>query len=66
MLGHDNPIVESLDRTGLPPWDSGKEPVCPVCGEPCDSIYFDRNNDVVGCENCLTVRDAWELMWDNE
>lgn len=63
-LRHDHPVVESLDKTGLPPWDSGEEPHCPVCGAACDTVYFDRLNDAVGCENCLTARDAWDLMYE--
>ena len=38
----DHPIVQNLERTGYP---DGKEPVfpiCPVCGEECDTMYKDR------------------------
>lgn len=60
----DHPIVESLDRTGLPPWDKGQEPICPVCGASCETIYFDRNGDAVGCDECVEARDAWDLMYE--
>lgn len=58
----DDPIIESLERTGLPPWNDGKEPSCPVCGEPCDTLYRNKDGDVVGCEECLTAFDAWEVL----
>ena len=60
----DHPIVESLDKTGLPPWDDGKAPTCPVCGEECDTLYYSKDGDVVGCNECLTAYDAWDLMWE--
>lgn len=60
----DDLIVRSLDSTGLPPWDDGREPVCPVCGEACDTIYFDMNGNAVGCNECLLARDAWDLMYE--
>lgn len=65
-MEHDNPIVESLDNTGLPPWDDGQEPICPICEEPCETIYFNIDGDAVGCENCLTPRDAWDLMLEED
>lgn len=61
----DDPIVESLDKTGLPPWNDGKVPVCPVCGNECDTLYYNNNGDVVGCDECVTAYDAWDLMWED-
>lgn len=60
----DNPIVQSLERTGLPPWQDDKEPVCPICGEPCDTIYFNNCGEAVGCDVCVEARDAWDLMYE--
>lgn len=39
-----------------------KAPVCPVCGEECESIYKDRWGNICGCENCVEKMDAWEEM----
>ena len=35
-------------------------PVCPVCGEDCEEIFFDVNNEVCGCDKCIHSRDAYE------
>ena len=58
----DDPIIRSLERTGLPPWNDGREPRFPVCGQSCDTIYRNAEGDVVGCNECLTAFDAWEAL----
>lgn len=35
-------------------------PTCPVCGEECYTIYYDRDKSVVGCENCVDTKRACE------
>lgn len=41
-------------------------PICPICGEECEEIFFDKAGDVCGCENCVTSRDAWEWLWEQK
>lgn len=54
----DDPIIDSLLRTGQPPWRlHEKEPVCPCCGMEC-SIVYKADNEIVGCDCCLTPCDA--------
>ena len=54
----DDPIVDSLNRYGVPPWQRDEhEPVCPCCGMEC-SIVYKADNEIVGCDNCLTPCDA--------
>lgn len=36
-------------------------PICPVCGEEADTLYKDRQGNVIGCTTCITEVDAWEL-----
>lgn len=60
-----NPIIESLERTGLPPWNDGRVPRCPCCGEETDTLYRNPEGDVVGCGECLTAYDAWEALGDD-
>lgn len=36
------------------------EPTCPVCGDYCDTVYADIHGDIVGCSECLSMKDAWE------
>ena len=50
----DVPVIRSLERTGCLPWEQEEEQaVCPVCGEECETAYYDRYGDVVGCDCCL-------------
>ena len=35
-------------------------PVCPVCGEECEEFYFDNDGDICGCDNCISVKNAYE------
>lgn len=39
-------------------------PLCPCCGEECVVIYRDRFGEYVGCDVCVTEKDAWEWMED--
>lgn len=36
-------------------------PICPVCGEECETIYQDRYGTYVGCDVCVETKDAWEV-----
>ena len=66
----DAPWIRECEATGHSTygyWNSPppeREPVCPVCGESCDTFYRDKAGDVVGCENCVTSYDAWEELGD--
>lgn len=35
-------------------------PHCPVCGEWCDTIYRNREGEIIGCDNCVDSMDAWD------
>ena len=41
-----------------------KKYYCPVCGEEVDSVYVDNEGDILGCENCVSIRDAGEVLDD--
>ena len=60
----DHPDIVCAERTGYPPWNDGKVPICPVCGVQCETIYKDWTGDIVGCDDCITARDAWEELVD--
>lgn len=58
----DDPIIRSLENTGLAPWQSElKQPHCPICGQECEKIYLNSDGDPAGCDECLTAYDAWEV-----
>lgn len=35
-------------------------PICPVCGEQADLFYMNDESEIIGCQNCASVVDAWE------
>lgn len=46
----------------IPPED---DPVyCPVCGEECDKVVINENNEVIGCDQCLRIEYA--SFWKEE
>ena len=58
----DHPVIRNMERTGYPYGKEPEYPHCPICGAECDTIYI-RNEDyeVIGCSECLSSRDAWEV-----
>ena len=57
----DDPIIRMMERTGYPSERYQDEPRCPVCGELCETLYKDRYGDIVGCDECITTLNAWEV-----
>ena len=52
----DAPWIREAETYGYPPDYS---PIlCPECGEECDVIYMDDNNNVLGCDQCIRAVDA--------
>ncbi len=47
-----------------PPIPDDYIPVCPVCGEECDTVYVDLYDDVVGCDRCINMEDAYEYLYE--
>lgn len=35
-------------------------PTCPVCGAECSEVYTGYLHAVLGCDVCVSVKDAWE------
>ncbi len=57
----DHPVIRNLERTGYP---DGREPVyprCPVCGDECETVYRNKNYEIVGCDCCVRTDEAWEV-----
>ena len=55
-----HPDITAAERTG---YAAGREPVwpvCPECGAECEKVYFTEPGICVGCDICLTEKDAWE------
>lgn len=56
----DHPDIRSAELTGYGCGHREVYPVCPVCGMECETIYY-QDLDIVGCEECITWRDAWNV-----
>ena len=45
------------------PQDEPDCPICPVCGEECETLYR-QGNEILGCDNCSVGVNA--LEWQDE
>jgi hypothetical protein len=51
-----------MEATGYPDGKYPKYPRCPVCGRECDTIYKNTiDNEIVGCDECISREDPWEI-----
>ena len=41
-----------------------KQYFCPICGEEVDALYVSADGDIVGCDNCISYKEAWEVLDD--
>ncbi len=39
-----------------------KTPICTVCGWECETVVKNLNGEVIGCNNCLEIEDAYFWM----
>ena len=37
---------------------------CPVCFEECDTLYVNAQGDILGCDNCVSVKFASEVLYE--
>ena len=58
----DAPWIRDAENNGWGPSDP--DPVCPVCGEECETIYADMYGNVFACDQCLIEQDAWQWQED--
>lgn len=56
-----HPVITFMERTGYPDGKEPDEPRCPVCGAICETIYTFKGADIVGCDICLTTKDAYDV-----
>ena len=56
-------MMEKVPERRLePPEEELIEPHCPICGAACDTFHINKDREIVGCEECLSAVDAWELV----
>ncbi len=53
----DHPAIRQAELEGVPEYIW---PHCPVCGEACELVYRNNDDEVLGCDFCVTTMDAWE------
>ena len=58
----DAPWIREAEMNGMPPYDYGPEPVCPICGRECETIYFNKDGEPFACDCCVKTKDAWEYQ----
>ena len=59
----DAPWIRDAEINGMP---EPEDFTCPICGsENPEDFYFDTNGDLVGCSDCITMRDAYDYWYDN-
>lgn len=56
----DAPHIREAEMYGMPPYDDGPEPTCPICGAECETIFLDKDGTEFGCDQCIQTLDAWE------
>lgn len=63
----DHPVIQNMERTGYPDGKEPKMPTCPVCGEPCHTVYTNIYGDeIFACNGCVSVSDATDLLEDED
>lgn len=59
----NHPDIRDAEQNGMPPYDD-PDPICPICGKECETIYTDIDGDAFGCDQCVTLWEAAE--WCDE
>ena len=49
-----------------PPVEKEFIPHCPVCGAECDTLYEDMFRDIAGCDRCIHLLDAYDVLCEDE
>lgn len=63
----DHPVIQAMERTGYPDGKEPRMPKCPICGEPCHTVYSSwMTEEIFACNNCLTTDDAACLLEEEE
>lgn len=61
MLDKDleNSIVTQIMRDGMPGED--RPCLCDICKQETDELAVNMYGEVVGCRECITFREPWEI-----
>ena len=62
----DAPWIREAENWGMPPFEEMPDPVCPFCGKNCGEFYLNRAGEVVGCEECIQLANAYDWMIEHK
>lgn len=54
----DAAYIRNLRNTGYRDGKDPTYPVCPICEQTCETIYISADNEIVGCDQCMTTRNV--------
>lgn len=55
--------IRGGECTGCMACQEDEEYYCPVCGEEVsETVYVSNDGEIVGCENCISTKEPWEMM----
>lgn len=55
----EHPVITNLLRTGEPDGMAQLIPVCPFCGQECETLYADKDGVTFACDNCIRTIDIF-------
>lgn len=55
----DAPAIRETERFGKP---DGDDVICPICGKAAETFYFDCDNEIFGCDVCVSRMDAYQYV----
>ncbi|MGM9598646.1 MAG: hypothetical protein ACI3VY_01865 [Faecousia sp.] len=58
----DHPVIRNMMSSGYPDGKELSDPICPVCGEECSTVFKDIERNIVGCENCIIELNAYDEL----
>jgi hypothetical protein len=38
---------------------------CTICDLECETVYYDKFDNIVGCDNCITTKEYYEMDIEN-
>lgn len=62
----DHPIIRNMERTGYSDGKEPRMPKCPICGEPCHTVYSNLYGETFACNRCLSSDDAADVLEEEE
>ena len=55
----DHPVIRNLEHTGYPDGIS-RVYICPCCGAYDIDSVFVIDDEIVGCDQCVSEKEPWE------